>query len=129
MSKFANKVSVKTWKIKRRFLDSFSGAKIYFSVFPEDMTLVLGHSCRNRPSNVSMKALSVGFPGQLKSSSTSPLTVDVPDSGAGLCRDIDDKPFVDLAVAREVDVLVSLTSTCLIATDSGIFRFSALRSS
>ena len=39
--------------------------------------------------------------------------VDVPDSGAGLCRDIDDKPFVDLAVAREVDVLVSIDGDLL----------------
>ena len=35
-------------------------------------------------------------------------TRDVPDSGDAVCRDERDKPFVDLAMAKEADAIVSV---------------------
>ena len=35
-------------------------------------------------------------------------TRDVPDSGDAVCRDEHDKPFVDLAMAKEADAIVSV---------------------
>lgn len=35
-------------------------------------------------------------------------TREVPDSGDAICRDEHDKPFVDLAMAKEADAIVSI---------------------
>jgi predicted nucleic acid-binding protein len=35
-------------------------------------------------------------------------TRDAPDSGDAVCRDEHDKPFVDLAMAKEADAIVSV---------------------
>ena len=35
-------------------------------------------------------------------------TRDVPDSGSTICRDEKDRPFVDLAMAKEADAIVSV---------------------
>ena len=51
-------------------------------------------------------------------------TREVPDSGSTVCRDEKDKPFVDLAMAKEADAIVSVDPDLLDC--NGLWEFEVL---
>jgi len=51
-------------------------------------------------------------------------TRDVPDSGSTICRDEKDRPFVDLAMAKEADAIVSVDPD--LSDCNGLWDFPAL---